>query len=174
MQGQPPGVHGGVRHRHGGFDVRAQARFQGQGLPAAKTRAGMPARAPVQKRLQERQVPFGEGHEQPVVLLQGLGDDAAQDPVFPPALAGRGRVVQHVARAAVQQPVVAAGGAGQKLTFFEQRHPESTQGQVVGQGPPDPPADDHHVFHFASCRTLNGPAADQRAATVSAKALTAP
>ena len=49
----------------------------------------------------------GDGHEQAVVLLEGAGRDVAKERVLLDALHGRLLVVHGVARAAVQQAVVA-------------------------------------------------------------------
>src|SRR4029453_11675718 len=90
--------------------------------------------------------------EQPPVLLERPGRDAAQDAVLSDALHRRLRVVDGVAGARVQQPVVASGGARGQLAPLQQGHGQSAQRQVVGKGPSGAAATDHehvrrvHVF----------------------------
>jgi hypothetical protein len=70
------------------------------------------------------------------------------------------------AGAAVQQPVVPAGGPGEQLPHLHQRHLKSTQDYVVGDCAADPAADDCDVLtcrhgtpdrkekHFCGCRVF--------------------
>jgi hypothetical protein len=64
----------------------------------------------------------------------------------------------------VEQPVVAPGRARREAVTFEERHPDATQGEVVGEGPARAaPADDHDVrtlcmFHAAIVGRDAGPA----------------
>ena len=59
-----------------------------------------------------RHILIADGHEQSVVLLQGLGGNPPQDPIFSDAFAGASQVVQNIAGTAVQQAVMPARGAG--------------------------------------------------------------
>ena len=69
--------------------------------------------------------------EQAVVLLEGAGRDVAKERVLLDALHGRLLVVHGVARAAVQQAVVATRGPGREFPTFDQRDLDATEREVV-------------------------------------------
>src|SRR4029453_17570467 len=106
--------------------------------------------------------------EQPPVLLERPGRDAAQDAVLGDALDRRLRVVDGVAAARVQQPVVASGGARGQLAPLQQGHRQAAQRQVVGKGASGAaPADHDHAWRvhvlFTSWRPRRRREAPQRA-----------
>jgi hypothetical protein len=111
----------------------------------------------------------GEGDEQPTVLLERPGRDAAQDAVLGDALDCRLWVVDRVTGARVQQPVVASGGARGQLAPLQQGHGQPAQHQVMRKGPSGAAPTDHdylrrvHVLLTSWRRRVRaGPGVDAR------------
>jgi hypothetical protein len=146
-QRQAHRVHGRVRHPHRRLERRVQARLQserlgGRQLPGGDAAGGAAGQEP----RQVVHVLIGEGDEQPAVLLKRPGGDPAQDLVLGDALHRRLRVVDGIAGARVQQPVVAAGGPRGQLAPLGQRDPQPPQHQIMGQGTSGAaPTDDDHL-----------------------------
>ena len=81
----------------------------------------------------ERPVFLGQLHEDPAVVFDGFGSEPQEEFALFHALPGDGSIVQRVARAAMQLPVVPAGGAARELTLFDEDHGKAAEGQVVGE-----------------------------------------
>ena len=87
--------------------------------------------APLEEARQVRHVLVGDRDEQPVVLLERARRDLPEDAVLLDALHGGLVVVHGVARAAVQQAVVATGRAGRELAALDERDAQAAQREVV-------------------------------------------
>jgi hypothetical protein len=81
-----------------------------------------------------------ERNEEPAVLLERSRGDASQDAILGDALDRRLGVLDRVAGAAVQQPMVTSGGAGGDLPTLDQRDRKLTQDQIVRERASGPPA----------------------------------
>ena len=93
---------------------------------------GMPdASQPVEEARQVCHVLVGDGDEQPVVLLERARRDATQESVLLDALHGGLVIVHRVARAAVQQTVVASRRPRRELAAFDQRDAQPAEREVV-------------------------------------------
>ena len=59
-----------------------------------------------------------------------MGGDPPEDSVFGDALPGRPGVVYRVTGAAVEEPLVPAGGAGGEIPFFDEQRRDAAGGVV--------------------------------------------
>ena len=153
-QRQAEGIHGPVRYADRTDDRWVYRRFHSSG------QCGVDDFGP-DSRLAARpdegclvvQVIFGQGDEQTVGRLHAVACNPAQDHVLADALCGRLPVGHCVARPAVQQPVVAAGGSRSEVEPLDQQHPQSAQGAIAGRSCTSRSAsdDDDVVFALFLC-----------------------
>ena len=140
-------VHTAVRHLHGSNQVRIYAGLQAFGqFRVYDFRAYPRLPAGVHKGLLVAQVILRQGDEQAVGLVYAVGGNPAQNHVLADAFLRAFCIVYSVARAGVQQAVVAARGPGGNVRAFNQEGPQAAHGAVpLGAGSRDAAADDNHI-----------------------------
>ncbi len=116
------GIHRGILHPESGDQALGEHRLQLAGLGRRDRMADDPA-----ARAQGRKVgDIGfivalHRHEEPARILDAVTGQALEQGALFAALDRRGRIAAHVARPAVQQPVVGAGSAGGDVPSFDQK-----------------------------------------------------
>ena len=161
-QRQPPGIHYGIRHPHCRQQLWIQLWFPLQCLVRRYVFGGDSAfTAGRNKLFPIGQVLIVQCDKQTAVFFKRSGGDAAQGAVFGDAFTGCNRIMHDIACAAVQEPMVSSCGAAQQLAFFTQRHSETPQHQIMGQGRTGAATpDDKNMSRFFFCvrthfKTLN-------------------
>ena len=138
-----------VGNLDGADDPGIQTGFHCQRFPG-RERQGVDSRRPTRPdevRPVLRAV-FRKGDEQALRGLDAVGGNPPEDAVFGNALPRRVGVVDRVATAAVEEPLVTAGGAGGKIPLFNKQRRDSAQGQVACDAGPGRAAADDQYFRF--------------------------
>ena len=138
-----------------------QSRFHGQGL-ARGERQGLDPRLSTgtdESRPVLRSV-FGQRNEETACVLDAMGDDPPEDPVFSDAFPGGFEVVYGIAGAAVQEALVPSGCAGGEIVLFHEEGGDAAQRQVSRDACPRCAAADDQHFRLQVHRTPAGERAD--------------
>ena len=131
-QRQPHRVHRAIRDPHRCLQLGVEVRLERQCFAGRQPLCGdSRGLAALEQRLEVLHVLVFDRDEQAVVQLEASGADPPEDHVLLDALHRRLAVVDRVAPAAVEHPVVATRRAGGQLAPLDQRDAQAAQGEVM-------------------------------------------
>jgi len=111
----------------------------------------------VEKRLPVLRRVFGQRGEVAARVFNGRGQEALEDQVLPVALLRRARVADDVARAGVEQPVIAPARAVREVALLDEEGLEPAQGSIpCDPEAGGPPSDDENLGAEAHRRGSRG------------------